>query len=550
VVTIGRDALWSEIAEMAAWRGAQVHLHLAYASDASADAALRRQQIWANLASFRTFTATVNAASNAGLKDPSAPASGGSVIWDDYHRASSGKAGGYAPHSAVRLAEATGQPTILYASQKTLAKNPQFQIMTANTNKPMTAWYVAGANAIAADEPIAGSVASEGTGPYCKGKFRGRIAYSADGNHNDPDDWAASPMALAIFAEAGLKPPLVHFDYNCILPDTNPEWEKTHADSVLGTMARYGYDPSIFIDCRQDLEKAVATLTKAISASSADDPLYLIVAGPVEVPYLAIERSQPDKRRHVYCISHSRWNDGYASKYKFTHTKRRLIETGINWIQIRDQNRLLSLSPYGTPGPPESFQPFYWLRDAGDEKLRFLWERMLVSTRPDPSDAGMAYFLVTGDEDADPAKLRRLLADHIVPDPIVARSTIRLEAENFRRLDGYEVEDRNDRTASHRLAVRPVTGRDAASIRTTFREPFAALRGQYDVELRYFSEKGRGCQLSLTVGGASQSAEVAQTNSGWTSHTFRGVKVAAGDEMVVTMAGAPVRLDYVELHAR
>jgi hypothetical protein len=37
------------------------------------------------------------------------------------------------------------------------------------------------------------------------GKFRGRIAYSADGNHNDPDDWAASPVALAIFAEAGLR---------------------------------------------------------------------------------------------------------------------------------------------------------------------------------------------------------------------------------------------------------------------------------------------------------------------------------------------------------
>src|SRR5262249_5661857 len=58
VVTIGHDALWSEIAEMAAWRGAQIHLHLAYDRDTSPEANLRRQQLWANLASFRTFTAT------------------------------------------------------------------------------------------------------------------------------------------------------------------------------------------------------------------------------------------------------------------------------------------------------------------------------------------------------------------------------------------------------------------------------------------------------------------------------------------------------------
>src|SRR5260221_223791 len=54
--------------------------------------------------------------------------------------------------------------------------------------------------------------------PYDGTAFKGRIAWSADGNHNDPDDWIASPLALAIFASAGLKDRLVHFDYNCILP--------------------------------------------------------------------------------------------------------------------------------------------------------------------------------------------------------------------------------------------------------------------------------------------------------------------------------------------
>jgi hypothetical protein len=52
--------------------------------------------------------------------------------------------------------------------------------------------------------------------------FKGRIAYSCDGNHNDPDDWVSSPVALAILSETGLKECLAHSHYNCILPLTDP----------------------------------------------------------------------------------------------------------------------------------------------------------------------------------------------------------------------------------------------------------------------------------------------------------------------------------------
>jgi hypothetical protein len=394
--------------------------------------------------------------------------------------------------------------------------------------------------------------ASADCGPYVGGEFQGRIAYSADGNHNDPDDWAASPVALAIFAEGGVKDRLVHFDYNCILPETDLDWEKIHAESVLGTASRYGYDSSVFFDCRKTLEAAVTNLAKEIDASSAENPLYFIVAGPMEVPYLGIQKSQPDKRKFVYCISHSRWNDGFASKYKFTHSKRSVIDTGVNWVQIRDQNRLLSLSPYGQPAPAEAWQGYHWMRDSDDAKVRFLWDRMLVSTRPDPSDAGMAFFLVTGDEDAEPVKLRRLLADHVAPTPVTARGRIRLEAENFRYLEGYEVEDRNDRSASHRLGVRPLGARDAAAIRTPFQEPFSATRGRYDVELRYFDEQDRACAFSLEVGGVKHASKLASAaaGEGWTSQTFRDVDIRTGDELVIAAFGSPLRLDYVQLNAR
>jgi len=384
--------------------------------------------------------------------------------------------------------------------------------------------------------------------PYVEGQFRGRIAYSADGNHNDPDDWAASPVALAIFAQGGLRDRLVHFDYNCILPQTDPDWEKIHAQSVLGAQERFGYDKALFYDCRQNLEAAVASVAKAIDDSSADSPLYFIVAGPMEVPVLGIQKSQPDKRRHVYCISHSRWNDGFASRYKFTHTKRSVIELGVNWVQIRDQNRLLSKSAYGQPAPTDSWRTYHWMRDSTDARIRFLWQRMQVSTRPDPSDAGMAWFLLTGDEEADPEKLRRLLNDAVVPEPATARASIRLEAENFRKLTGFGLEDRNDRAASHRLGVR-LSEADSGSIETRFDEPFAA-EGRYDLEVRFFDDLEQTPEFQLLINGAAHGEPWRSSGKrgSWTSHVVSDIKLRRGDSIAVQATGRLARLDYVQLN--
>jgi hypothetical protein len=396
------------------------------------------------------------------------------------------------------------------------------------------------------------AIAHADSGPFDGRTFLGRIAWSADGNHNDPDDWIASPVALAIFAQAGVRDRLVHFDYNCILPQTNPEWERIHAESVLGAAERYGYDRARFHDCRKDRDAAVDSIARAINGASAASPLYFIIAGPMEVPFLGIQKSEPDKRKFVYCISHSQWNDGFGARYTFTHTKRSVIPTGVHWVQIQDQNRLLSRSRYGRPAQPEEFGPYFWMRDSDDPRVRFLWERMLVSTRPDPSDAGMAYFLVTGDEQADPDKLKRLLDENIVPAPVAERSQVRIEAENFVELDGYELESRSDRTVSHRLIIRPAPGVEAGRVRTRFHQPYTAARGSYDVGVRYRDEAGRRCRLILSVNGVARNVgpETPGTGQGWTTHTLRGVEIASGDEIAVEAEGAAVPLDYVELDLR
>lgn len=391
-----------------------------------------------------------------------------------------------------------------------------------------------------------GASAWAASGPFDGRHFKGRIAWSADGNYNDPDDWSASPVALAIFAACGLQDKLVHFDYNCILPQSQPRMEEAHAASVLGAARRYGFREAVFHDCQKDLKGAIESIRLAINASSTDDPLYFVLAGPMEVPALAIAQAEPAKRQFVYCISHNNWNDGYASGELVKHNKRDVIPLGVKWVQIMDQNPLLISSPYGRAPKPQEWRPFHWMRDSADPNNRFQWERLLASTRPDCSDAGMSYFLVTGDERCDIAKLKSLMDEKKIPAPINPRPRIRLEAENFRELDGGEVVYRkSDRAVSQRIHV-SFKGDAVKRLRTVFDEPYAAS-GRYDIEIRCAGGKAGSCEFRLLVAGRPQGAVWQGAGPGWRTHTIPGVQIGIGDELAVEVRGA-AGLDYLQLN--
>jgi hypothetical protein len=80
----------------------------------------------------------------------------------------------------------------------------------------------------------------------------------------------------------------------------------------------------------------------------------------------------------------------------------------------------------------------------------------------------MAYFLMTGDEQAEVSKLQALLEKTSVPKPIAERQTVRVEAENFVTLGQFELDFQNDRTASHRISI-TVEGKEATAISTPLR---------------------------------------------------------------------------------
>ncbi|MHB8897560.1 MAG: nitrilase-related carbon-nitrogen hydrolase [Thermoguttaceae bacterium] len=144
VVTLGRDALWTELAELAAVAGARIHIHLDHDPATGREADLRRLQTWSNLASYLTFTATVNLA--------------GSVLWDDLRgmdetRAvvrnlptpDTGAAEVYSPFSANLVARANTPDDLILATRQVPGPNPYHPARTSNFNPQMEPWYRLGA---------------------------------------------------------------------------------------------------------------------------------------------------------------------------------------------------------------------------------------------------------------------------------------------------------------------------------------------------------------------------------------------------------------------
>ena len=143
-VTIGRDGLWTELAELAAVAGAQIHVHLDHDQASSPEADLRRLQVWSNLASFQTFTVTASVTSSA--------------IWDDLRdmderraevrglpRPTSGPVEVYSPFSANLVVRAGVGPQLITATRHVGPRNQYHPRRTSQFNPQMDAWYRLGA---------------------------------------------------------------------------------------------------------------------------------------------------------------------------------------------------------------------------------------------------------------------------------------------------------------------------------------------------------------------------------------------------------------------
>jgi hypothetical protein len=231
----------------------------------------------------------------------------------------------------------------------------------------------------------------------------GRIALSADGNQHDQDDWASSAMTLAILARRGLQANVVNYIYNNHIWDSAAEHRRNMTESVLGAGTRFGFDTSRFHDGADPdgLAAGVAALTAEINASSQGNELTIVLAGPMETTWMALNAADPDARRHVRCVSHGNgsFNQTHGKTDHDGHSYDDVIGLGCQRVQIPDQN--------GNLGPTD-VSDWDYLREL-DPAMDWLYSRIELAEKGDVSDAGMAYFVITGEERVSRSELRDFL---------------------------------------------------------------------------------------------------------------------------------------------
>jgi hypothetical protein len=236
-------------------------------------------------------------------------------------------------------------------------------------------------------------------------KLVGRIAVSADGNLHDSDDWGATPLALAIIKASGNESALVHYDYNNHFGTSRKSWELKMDTSAKEGAIRFGLDVSKFFNCQTEKQKAIENFVSEVKKSSATNPLWLIIGGPMQMIHEMLRECPSDKRKFITMISHSTWNeDHFHKENKYTLDSVQLYFPEVKFHRIKDQNK--SNGDYDLNSPVSNWT---WLKKDGNKNLNWLFDRddthevdelekwkSETKENFDVSDAGMTYWLVTG----------------------------------------------------------------------------------------------------------------------------------------------------------
>jgi hypothetical protein len=175
-------------------------------------------------------------------------------------------------------------------------------------------------------------------------------------------------------------------------------------ESVQEAGQRFGFDMSRFYDDTDPEQLAAGTqnLVAEINASTQDDQLSIVLAGPIETVWMALDAADPQARKNVECVTHGEdtFNQNHGKDDHGGHDYEDLIDLGCERVEIPDQNSGL--------GPTEmDFWDF--LEDSGDDNWTWLYSRLDLVGNGDVSDAGMVYYVITDERDADRSELKSYL---------------------------------------------------------------------------------------------------------------------------------------------
>lgn len=233
-----------------------------------------------------------------------------------------------------------------------------------------------------------------------------RIALSFDGNTNDQDDILALPMALGIINQANVKDKLVFLEFSNYIWGNNEFQAKEMKLSADSAAARLGFNRSIMFEVRipSILQQAkLAFKEAAIKAYNEGARIYYACGGPMGVPYEMVKDLEEKYRKNITVISHHPWNDEAGEGGTWND----LITAVGESIRIQNQGAAVIWE--------RSIADWQWFGNKGGN-YEWIFKRNIKAqtatgrdaSQYDASDAGMTYYIVTGNDGATMDDAKRL----------------------------------------------------------------------------------------------------------------------------------------------
>ncbi|MGF1523105.1 MAG: calcium-binding protein [Leptolyngbyaceae cyanobacterium] len=217
------------------------------------------------------------------------------------------------------------------------------------------------------------------------------IVSNFDGNAVDKDDIAALPMAGLLLNSAGLAgKSTIFYNNNLSTPNGEQQTEQMR-NSAAFVEAELGIDT---YDYQADTEAAIAALADILNSGKK---VLILEGGPMEATYRALQQVSPANRSNVTQISHGRFNE-VTGPLTWEDIQRDFPE--VTQIEIADQNGQSNSDGFKN-------SQWNWLDNTSDPLLQEARELMNQvrngnQKHNDPSDAGMHFYAITGNEFGTP----------------------------------------------------------------------------------------------------------------------------------------------------
>lgn len=254
-----------------------------------------------------------------------------------------------------------------------------------------------------------------------------RIVVITDGNEHGKDDWAATPISLALIAAKEIQDQVMVYSFSSHTWGSNKTYAGADAqmrESAFLGAKQFGFKKTKFIEAVTAPNFAIIEITELINKSSSKNPLTILASGPLEIIGTSLNEADSTKLKYVRVISYSIWDQEHANSPVEGET-----HTGWTWEKLREsfqdnQLQLVSLvnETNGKEGLKAPLSAYAWLNDSSKKEPKpfdkgswaWLYSRLEASKNGNdvnPADARLIYYLFTGNPNPSVKDLQEMLAN-------------------------------------------------------------------------------------------------------------------------------------------